>query len=112
MSAASRFIIVSFFYSDFPVYVARAYDSERGIVAVKFSHPYAIEKETRILSLLADAGVNGIVPSYGCYYTVPFYGFSMELHQASVVQLIYNHTTSSRSLTHLPLYPSLLDSVV
>lgn len=103
MSAASRFIIVSFFYSDFPVYVARAYDSERGIVAVKFSHPYAIEKETRILSLLADAGVNGIVPSYG---------FSMELHQASVVQLIYNHTTSSRSLTHLPLYPSLLDSVV
>lgn len=63
----------------YPVYVACAYDSKHGEVAIKFSHPSAIERELAILLRLKEARVAGIAHVYGCCHLHPFQGITLQL---------------------------------
>jgi len=55
---------------------------------MKFARIPAIEKEYKILQMLKDAGVHGVVYAYGRCYMSPLHGISMELHQTNLASLV------------------------
>ena len=55
---------------------------------MKFARIPAIEKEDKILEILNDAGVQGVVHVYGQCYMSPFRGISMELHETNLACLV------------------------
>ena len=63
------------------MYVARAYDTKHGEVAIKFSHPAVIDKEYAILCRLKNAGVAHV---YGYCHSNPFRAIALQLFSNSL----------------------------
>ena len=70
---------------DYLVYVARAHDSKHGEVAIKVSHPTAIERESAILTRLKKVCVPRVAHVYAlCHYRL-FRDMTLQLFVNSLV---------------------------